>query len=164
MYPTLLPFVHKRPPFVLHNGLIAKTNLRKRIAASFLDFSFMVIFFLLSLLVLQKSKDVGTLNLSPNLLIPLVVYWFLYFVGLESIFGATPGHKLLKLEVVSLENRKIHWIQALKRHLLDIVDYYLFCVPSLIAIYNSEKHQRIGDMWAGTLVIDQSEETQDLKN
>jgi uncharacterized RDD family membrane protein YckC len=153
MYPNHQPFIHKKTP-IRHYGFLAKTNLRKRVAACFIDFGIMMVFILLNLYVFLKTGKDGSLILDYWIIAPVISYWIIYFVILEAFFGATLGHQILHLKVLTLERKKIGLEQALKRHLLDLVDYYLLCVPSLIAIFNSEKHQRIGDMWAGTLVID----------
>ncbi len=74
--------------------------------------------------------------------------------------GATPGHHGFNLKVLTLDRKEIAFKQALKRHLLDPIDILLYGIPALIAINNSEKHQRIGDMWAGTIVIDTADPDQ----
>ena len=52
-------------------------------------------------------------------------------------------------------NRKeIEWTQALKRHLLDPIDILFYGIPAIITVKNSGKHQRLGDMWAKTIVVD----------
>ncbi len=31
---------------------------------------------------------------------------------------------------------------------------WMYGIPAIIVINNSEKHQRLGDMWANTIVVD----------
>jgi uncharacterized RDD family membrane protein YckC len=38
--------------------------------------------------------------------------------------------------------------------LLDPIDILFYGIPAIIAIKNSDKHQRLGDMWAKTIVVD----------
>jgi uncharacterized RDD family membrane protein YckC len=56
--------------------------------------------------------------------------------------------------VLTIDRKEIEWTQALKRHLLDPIDILLYGIPAIIAIRNSDKHQRLGDMWANTIVVD----------
>jgi|GEM_PF-304302 len=143
-----------------YKGILVKTNLRKRIAASFIDLGVLVIIILVNLLIFLKPLPNESITINPWIILSVALFWFVYFIGFETLLGATPGHRLLNLKVLSLERKPIHFIQALKRHLLDLIDYYLFCVPSLISIVHTEKHQRIGDLWAGTMVIDQYDSEQ----
>jgi uncharacterized RDD family membrane protein YckC len=76
------------------------------------------------------------------------------FVVIEGIDGATLGHHLFKLKVVKLNGERIGLREALKRHLLDGIDLFFYGIPAFITIRNTEKHQRIGDLWAKTFVID----------
>ena len=45
-------------------------------------------------------------------------------------------------------------MQAFKRHLVDPIDFLIWGLSAAIAIKNSDKHQRLGDMWAKTIVVD----------
>jgi uncharacterized RDD family membrane protein YckC len=38
--------------------------------------------------------------------------------------------------------------------LLDPVDFFFYGIPALVAISKTEKHQRLGDLWAETIVVD----------
>ena len=46
---------------------------------------------------------------------------------------------------------------------LDPIDILIYGIPAIIAIKNSDKNQRIGDMWAKTIVVDMDDEEQYLK-
>ncbi len=82
-----------------------------------------------------------------------------YFVFFEWIWnGQTPGKKLLKLRVIREDGRPITLWEALARNLLRIFDAVPgFVLPvysiGLITIFLSKRDQRIGDMFAGTVVI-----------
>lgn len=86
------------------------------------------------------------------LVIPIV--WFVYFIVIEAEYGATLGHKSFYLKVMSIDRKEIDFIHALKRHLLDPIDILFYGIPALIAVKYSVRHQRLGDMWAQTIVID----------
>ena len=72
--------------------------------------------------------------------------------------GQTPGKRLLKLRVIREDGRPITLWEAIARNLLRIFDAvpgFVFPVYSvgLISIFMSRRDQRIGDLFAGTVVI-----------
>ena len=76
------------------------------------------------------------------------------FPIIESLNGRTLGHTLVQLRVTTLSGNNISFVQSFKRRLLDPVDIFSFWgVVAVIAIRNSDRNQRIGDMWAKTLVV-----------
>ena len=93
----------------------------------------------------------------------LVLVLFLIFAGYFIIFewlwnGQTPGKRLLKLRVIREDGRPITLWEAMARNLLRIFDAVPgFILPvysiGLIAIFMNKRDQRIGDMFAGTVVI-----------
>jgi len=85
-------------------------------------------------------------------------------VGLEQFFGATLGNGIVGLMPKSIkkESDEQNWQnfmskptfgQSLKRHLLDPIDMIFFGLVGIITIKNSEFNQRLGDMWAKTVVV-----------
>lgn len=93
----------------------------------------------------------------------LIIVLFLIFAGYFIFFewiwnGQTPGKKLLKLRVIREDGRPITLWEALARNLLRIFDAVPgFVLPvysiGLITIFLSRRDQRIGDMFAGTVVV-----------
>ena len=143
-------------------NFITKTNLKKRIIATLLDYSLFLLAIYLYLMLFGHDNDEGgkTVNGLLALVIPLV--WFIYFVVVEAIYGATFGHQGLDLKVLTIDRKKIEFTQALKRHLLDPIDIFFYGIPAIVAIKNSDKHQRLGDMWAKTIVVDKKDKEQFL--
>jgi uncharacterized RDD family membrane protein YckC len=131
-----------------------KTNLRKRVIASLLDYSVFLIPACLYILVFGHDNVEGGKTVSGLLAIPLPICWFLYFVVVESVYGGTLAHQALNLKVVTLKRDIPNWTQNLKRHLLDPIDILFFGIPAIISIRNTDKHQRLGDLWAETIVVD----------
>lgn len=82
-----------------------------------------------------------------------------YFVFFEWLWnGQTPGKRLMKLRVIREDGRPITLWEALARNLLRIFDAVPgFVLPvysiGLITIFMSRRDQRIGDMFAGTVVV-----------
>ena len=93
----------------------------------------------------------------------LIVVVFLLFSGYFIFFewimnGQTPGKRLLKLRVIREDGRPITLWEAIARNLLRIFDAvpgFVFPVYSvgLISIFMSTRDQRVGDLFAGTVVI-----------
>lgn len=85
-----------------------------------------------------------------------------YFVIFETIWqGQTPGKKRIKIRVICDDGKPVRLAQSVLRALLRPVDDILFVGVFLIALAKKEK--RIGDLVAGTIVI-QNEQTSKLAN
>ena len=93
----------------------------------------------------------------------LIVIVFLIFAGYFILFewlwnGQTPGKRLLKLRVIREDGRPLTLWEAVARNLLRIADAAPgFVIPiysiGLIVIFLSDRDQRLGDIFAGTVVI-----------
>ncbi len=93
----------------------------------------------------------------------MIIALFLIFAGYFIFFewlwsGQTPGKRLLKLRVIREDGRPITLWEAMARNLLRIFD----AVPGLVlpvysiglmAIFMNRRDQRIGDVFAGTVVV-----------
>ncbi|MEJ7623647.1 MAG: RDD family protein [Pyrinomonadaceae bacterium] len=93
------------------------------------------------------------------LILVLFLVFALYFVAFEWLWnGQTPGKRILKLRVIREDGRPISLWEALTRNLLRICDAVPgFVLPvysvGLIVIFSSNRDQRVGDIFAGTVVI-----------
>lgn len=141
-----------------------KTNLRKRIIATLLDYSLFLLSTYLYVMLIGHDNNEGGKTVSGFLALPIPIVWFIYFVVVEAFYGATLAHQGLYLKVLTVDRKEIEFIQALQRHLLDPIDILLYGIPAIIAIKNSDKYQRLGDMWAKTIVIDTKDKEQVLLN
>ena len=93
----------------------------------------------------------------------MIIALFLLFAGYFIFFewlwdGQTPGKRLLKLRVIREDGRPITLWEAIARNLLrvfDAVPGFLLPIYSvgLIVIFLSNRDQRVGDIFAGTVVI-----------
>ena len=78
---------------------------------------------------------------------------FLYFFLLEWLFGRTVGKRLLALHVGRLDgSRRIGALASLIRNVLRIVDLGTV-VTGALSILATRRHQRLGDLLARTLVL-----------
>jgi len=93
----------------------------------------------------------------------LIFGLFLIFVGYFIFFewlwnGQTPGKRLMKLRVIREDGRPVTLWEAIARNLLRIGDAVPgFFIPvysiGLITIFLNNRDQRLGDIFAGTVVI-----------
>ncbi len=107
------------------------------------------------------EKFVGDMPNWTKAILILVV--FLIFAGYFIIFewlwnGQTPGKRLLKLRVIREDGRPITLWEAIARNLLRIGDAAPgFIIPvysvGLVTIFLSDRDQRLGDIFAGTVVV-----------
>jgi uncharacterized RDD family membrane protein YckC len=84
----------------------------------------------------------------------LTLLWVAYYAVLEGLFGATVGKRLCGLRVTDLEGRRIGWQAAILRNLARLIDALpiLYLLGGILTL-NSRQHQRLGDRFAGTLVV-----------
>lgn len=139
---------------ILVTDFVYKTNLKKRIIATLVDYAIYMLFFIMYVSYFGHDNDEGGKTVDGLMALPIFLVWFIYFVVVEAVNGATLGHNGVYLKILTLDRRKIGFGTAFKRHLLDPIDIMMWGIPALIAIKNSDKHQRLGDMWAKTIVVD----------
>jgi uncharacterized RDD family membrane protein YckC len=86
-----------------------------------------------------------------------MLLFFLYFIVLEGVTGATAGKVLTKIRVVRDDGSPCGLGPAIVRNILRVVDALPFLyIVGLILISRSEKKQRLGDRLAKTVVIKSS--------
>jgi uncharacterized RDD family membrane protein YckC len=84
----------------------------------------------------------------------LTLLWVGYYALLEGLFGATVGKLLAGLRVTDLEGRRIGWQAAILRNLARLLDVlpFLYLLGGILTL-SSQRHQRLGDRFAGTIVV-----------
>lgn len=94
----------------------------------------------------------------------LIVCGFLlyygYYAGFEAAWsGQTPGKRAVGLRVISQSGQPITPYEAILRNLLRIVDQLpgIYAV-GVVSIFLTEKNQRLGDLVAGTVVVQEGPE------
>ena len=82
--------------------------------------------------------------------------WALYYYfALESGDGQTVGKKLMKLRVVRADGRPVTMRDVGVRTVLRVIDGIgAYIVGLIVMLVTGEKRQRIGDLAAGTIVVD----------
>jgi uncharacterized RDD family membrane protein YckC len=93
----------------------------------------------------------------------MIISFFLiiagYFVFFETFWnGQTPGKRLMKLRVIREDGRPITFWEAAARNLIRILDMMPapgvpFYSVGLISVFMNDRDQRVGDLFAGTVVV-----------
>ena len=96
----------------------------------------------------------GAVGQGLNLVVMFLVFWA-YPIVFEALWnGQTPGKKALSLRVVAGDGAPVGWLAAITRNLLRTVDMLPFgYAAGLVASLADAHGRRLGDMVAGTLVV-----------
>ena len=91
---------------------------------------------------------------------PATAIFLFYFIHLEAIYGQTVGKKITGIVVVTEGGDAIGYSASLIRTLLRVIDALpVFYIVGGIAIFLTERRQRIGDLAASTVVVRTEENT-----
>lgn len=133
-----------------------KTNIEKRVLAGLIDYTIISLFFFVYIFTFGKPNDSGGYSVTGVLALIPEIFWFCFTVLLEFYFGATLGNSIVGLKPKSLiaNNGNLTFSQSFKRHLLDPIDMFPFGFIGIITIKNTTKNQRLGDIWAKTIVLE----------
>jgi len=131
--------------------------IKSRIIATLIDYGIYFILFFVYCYCFGHRNDSGAIEVDGGLALPIFAFWFLYFVLLEAVNQATPGHDICKLIVVKLDGEKLTFSDAFKRRILDFIDIGIYGIPALVCINNTPKFQRLGDLLANTVVVKKSD-------
>lgn len=99
--------------------------------------------------------------------------WAYYVVSEWALGGQTLGKRVFGLRVVTTDGRRLRFMESVVRNVLRLVDAFpvaavvatahpllnlapLFILPGAVAAFLSARHQRLGDLAAGTLVVAES--------
>jgi uncharacterized RDD family membrane protein YckC len=130
-----------------------KEAARYRVGAAVIDYLINTIFFFAFVIFFGEKVGERHEVHGPLGLVPLA-FWFFYFIVFEKVFNGTLGNKIMGLKVVSLENTQVTFIQIFKRRICDIFDIVLsFGLVGYILIKHTRLNQRLGDIWAKTIVV-----------
>ena len=142
--------------------------LRKAIAF-LIDYSIVSISFMLvatGLVLLfgtQDPNDVNTIHFSPGLGVGLLIFYLLLFICYPAFaeykYQCTIGHKIVGLKIHRVDGAKMTFATALKRRSSDVIEIMLTAgFLALILNLATDGYRRLGDLWAGTVVIETNTE------
>lgn len=132
-----------------------KPHIGRRIIACSIDYTIIYMFLIVSIFLLGEPTVDGTYEINGAPAFIPIGFWLLMTVGLETIVGGTIGNLIVGLKAIPIDGqyRKLTFLESFKRHLLDPVDMFFFGLVGIIVIKNTPYNQRVGDLWAKTMVI-----------
>ncbi len=125
----------------------------KRIVASLLDYAIVLGILFAVMFKFGALTEDGTYEVSGWPALLPVAFWLLYIVLIEYKFSATLGHQVVKLKVVTQSGLPLSFMDVLKRRICDPLDQ-IFLI-AIILIKNTPNRQRIGDILAKTVVVNE---------
>ena len=128
----------------------------RRVLAAIVDLAIVVAGSLVILFAADAlSSDTGDVR---GALSAVILGWALYYYfALESGDGQTVGKKLMKLRVVRADGRPAAMSEIAVRTVLRVVDGIgLYIVGLIVMLATGQRRQRLGDMAAGTIIVDAS--------
>ena len=128
----------------------------RRVLAAIVDLAVVVAGSLVILFAADAlSGDTGDVR---GALSAVILGWALYYYfALESGDGQTLGKKLMKLRVVRADGRPAGMNEIAVRTVLRVVDGIgLYIVGLIVMLATGQRRQRLGDMAAGTIIVDAS--------
>jgi uncharacterized RDD family membrane protein YckC len=148
----------------MSKNISTKPNFWKRFFAGLIDYLIIFIFAFLIFDIWGEKDPDGITRVHGLPAFCLTLVWFFFTVCLEQFFGATLGNSIFNLKPISIRENKLELTfgQSLKRHLLDMVDFSPIGL-GIMLIKKSNNNQRLGDIWAETVVIDITDPNQSIK-
>ena len=129
----------------------------RRIVAALLDFIPLIVLFVFMVAAfgdVTSGEGQFSVDLSGGPFILYLVLSLAYYVVLEALTGRTLGKVVMDLKVVSLDGEPYGLTACLIRNVLRIVDGLpVFYIVGLISVAVTSKKQRLGDLAAGTVVV-----------
>lgn len=131
-----------------------QANIKNRALATIIDSVIYLPIWIGYVYYFGEPNDEGGHTVSGLTGLPLLLIWAIYFPGMERLRGQTIGHLIVGLKVVDVSGESLNTIQAFKRRILDFIDLFaMFGLIAYIVVKNTDRHQRIGDLFARTIVI-----------
>jgi uncharacterized RDD family membrane protein YckC len=118
-----------------------------------------VVFGLLFVVVYHwgSPNDEGGRTVTGLRAVLLMLFCAAYWIAPEWLAGATFGKWTCDLRVVKPSGNPIALTQSIKRNVARIVDAFGFYLVAFIAARNNGNRQRLGDLWARTMVVRHSD-------
>ena len=138
-----------------HINIKTKPNIGRRIISGFIDYLIIYISTLVIIFAIGEQNSDGEYVMNGITAIIPILFWFLTTVGCEVGLGSTIGNSLVGLKAIPLSgaDRRLSFSESFKRHLLDPIDMFFFGIVGIITINSTGYNQRVGDLWAKTIVI-----------
>jgi len=130
----------------------------RRIVGGLIDLIPLTVLFIFMAATLGEfgSSDGGNfeVRLENEEFLLYVILFFGYYIVSEALTGSTPGKMIMGLMVVKVNGQPYNIGAVLIRNLLRFIDGLFFYIVGIIFIAVAQKNQRLGDLAAGTIVIE----------
>ena len=130
-----------------------KPFISRKITATIIDYGFLFIITYWYMSEFGEANPDGGYSVHGIYSLPPILMWFLFLPFMETLFSLTIGHLIVGLKIVDNSGNKPSISQSIKRRIADFVDIFFFGIPAFISINKTEKNQRLGDLWAETIVV-----------
>ncbi len=130
-------------------------SIGKRMLAQLLDFV-IIFFYYLAIAILLGSLNINSTSVFLIFSLPVVLYSFL----MELFFqGQSVGKMALQIRVVKLDGSQPNVLNYFTRWIIRLIDITFYGSVAIITIAINGKGQRLGDIAAGTTVINLKKNT-----
>lgn len=129
-------------------------KLRKRALEALIDYTIIYTTTFVYIFTFGEPDAEGVYALEGFAALPVFGLWLVYFPMLEGMTGQTFGKKVMGIRVVKLNGDPVGFRDALVRRLFDMVDLLFFGLVGILVMRRNDKKQRVGDLVAHTLVIE----------
>lgn len=127
----------------------------KRLLAWVVDFAILLSYFYIVNLIFGEAFSLYRFRLWGWMEALLTLPYLLYHLLCEALLnGQSVGKKLLKIRVITAEGGAPTMSQYVLRWMFRLIDMMPWGIPALLSIVLTPSSQRLGDLVAGTLVID----------
>jgi len=122
-----------------------------RIGAQMLDHVFRFVYLIVVMIVISAFRLFGSYISFIILFSPVYLYTLLFETFMH---GQTPGKFIVKIKVIQIDGEEPSFWNYFLRWLVGIVDFAVFGgLVAIITIAINKKGQRLGDILAGTSVV-----------
>jgi len=130
-------------------------SLGKRVLAQMLDLTILSFYFI------TIAVTLGSLNINSTALMLLLFLPALFYSFLMELFfqGQTVGKMAAQIRVVKLDGSQATILNYFTRWILRIIDIPFYGSVAIVTVAINGKGQRLGDLAAGTTVINLKENT-----
>jgi uncharacterized RDD family membrane protein YckC len=127
----------------------------RRLFAWITDFLILISYLWVANIIIRNILGGGWAREYEWVYVLYLLPYFLYHLLLEILLnGQSLGKRAMRIKVITLEGGQPSLSQFLIRWMFRIIDLGLFLLPGFFSIILSARSQRIGDLIAGTIVID----------
>ncbi len=105
--------------------------------------------------IASMALERGSPWLLAALILGLFVIYYGYFAAYEIAWnGQTPGKRLIGLRVIHATGRPLSPFEAILRNIVRVIDQFpgIYAI-GIVAVFLSDRSQRLGDLAAGTVVV-----------